>query len=459
MIADQQRKQYRIPEGELPNVSLAGDAFSEKTGFFRFGRKNLCYGRCTCGVTPLIADSGKYDAYECVHADNGTVQLPFNFSEVVDNLRLERYRESIAPRLEFFAATEAVRRTYYFFRGWLPVSLRRHLQKTYFRGWKDLPFPSWPVDFTVDDLHEELLRLLMEAGGLKNVPFIWFWPDGAPSCAVMTHDVETKQGRDFCTTVMDLDDAYGIKASMSIVPELRYEVTREYLDSIWKRGFEVCVQDLNHDGHLFKDREEYLVRVEKINAYGKQYGATGFRSAVLYRNQMWFDQLKFSYDMSVPNVAHLEPQRGGCCTVMPYFVGDILELPVTTTQDYALFKYLNEYSIDLWRRQIDLVMEQHGLVSFIIHPDYITKPRERNVYKSLLAHLAQLRDEKKLWIPMTGEVDRWWRQRAKMTIVEDQHGVRIEGEGNERARVAYASEKDGKLALEFGTTPVAGEPR
>jgi hypothetical protein len=263
----------------------------------------------------------------------------------------------------------------------------------------------------------------------------------------MTHDVETKRGRDFCATVMDLDDAYGVKASFSIVPELRYEVTTEYLDSIWKRGFEVCVQDLNHDGHLFKYREEYLVRVKKINAYGKQYGATGFRSAILYRNQMWFDQLKFSYDMSVPNVAHLEPQRGGCCTVMPYFIGDILELPVTTTQDYALFNYLNEYSIDLWRSQIDLVLEQHGLISFIIHPDYISKSREWKVYELLLTHLAQLRDEKGLWIPKPGEVNLWWRQRTKMTIVEDRDGVRIEGAGSERARVAYASEKDGRLVV------------
>ena len=139
---------------------------------------------------------------------------------------------------------------------------------------------------------------------------------------------------------------------------------------------------------------------------------------------------------------------------MPYFVGDILELPVTTTQDYALFNYLNEYSIDLWRRQIDLVMEQHGLVSFIVHPDYITKSREWNVYKSLLAHLAQLRDEKKLWIPLSGEVDRWWRQRAKMTLVEDQHGVRIEGEGSERARVAYASEMNGRLVYTLQPIPL-----
>jgi hypothetical protein len=77
------------------------------------------------------------------------------------------------------------------------------------------------------------------------------------------------------------------------------------------------------------------------------------------------------------------------------------------------------------------------------------KPREWDVYKSLLVHLAQLRDEKKVWIPLPGEVDRWWRQRAKMTIVEDDHGVRIEGEGSERARVAYASEMNGKLVYSF----------
>ena len=75
------------------------------------------------------------------------------------------------------------------------------------------------------------------------------------------------------------------------------------------------------------------------------------------------------------------------------------------------------------------------------------------MFRELLAHLAQLRDEKKLWIPLPGEVDRWWRQRAKMTIVEDQYGVRVEGEGSERAHVAYASEKDGKLAFELETTP------
>ena len=56
----------------------------------------------------------------------------------------------------------------------------------------------------------------------------------------------------------------------------------------------------------------------------------------MYRNQEWYDVFEFSYDMSVPNVAHLEPMRGGCCTVMPYFIGKIVELPSGATPvDFA----------------------------------------------------------------------------------------------------------------------------
>ncbi len=434
---------YRCPERHI-KFNVAGP-LSQENGYFRFGNERLCYGQLARD-TPSPTPNGKvFDVIGHVTTENGINYLPFDVTRVVDNLRLELYSKNTLHTGSLFSSF--LNKIYYLLRPLLPGGVRKSLQKARLSNWKTLKFPLWPVDRSVDLLFEQLLLLSLRSQQLERIPFIWFWPDGASSCAIMTHDVETKRGRDFCATVMDLDDAHGIKASISIVPELRYEVTTEYLDSIWKRGFEVCVQDMNHDGHLFKDREEYLVRVKKINAYGKQYGATGFRSAVLYRNQMWFDQLQFSYDMSVPNVAHLEPQRGGCCTVMPYFVGDILDLPVTTTQDYALFNYLNEYSIDLWKRQTELIMEQHGLVSFIVHPDYIKKSREWTVYKSLLAHLAQLRDEKKLWIPLSGEVDRWWRQRAKMTIVEGQHGVRIEGEGSERARLAYASENDGRLVI------------
>jgi hypothetical protein len=132
---------------------------------------------------------------------------------------------------------------------------------------------------------------------------------------------------------------------------------------------------------------------------------------------------------------------------MPYFVGKVLELPVTATQDYSLFHILKDYSIDLWKQQIDLITEKHGLIGFIVHPDYITAPRPRQTYETLLAYLARLRGERNIWMPIPGEVDHWWRQRAQMRLVPDGDEWRIEGSGKERARIAYASEEGGRLVL------------
>ncbi len=99
---------------------------------------------------------------------------------------------------------------------------------------------------------------------------------------------------------------------------------------------------LNHDGNMFRDRATFVQQAAKMNRYVREFEAFGFRSGCLYSNIYWFAELDVSYDMSVPNVAHLEPQRGGCCTVFPYFIGNILELPLTTSQDYTLFHRIPE---------------------------------------------------------------------------------------------------------------------
>jgi hypothetical protein len=438
---------YRIPTGFFSGTTISS-CMSPEAGFFHFGEDNICFGRCSSGVAATVAGSGKFDAASHVE-NNGTVRLPFSFPEVIDNLRLERYREKLTPRVEFFAATEPVRRLYYFFRGCLPVQIRRYLQKVYFHDWEKLPFPAWPVDFTVDSLHEELLRLFMEASNVKRVPFVWFWPDGAPNCLIMTHDVETSAGYDFTNQLIDLDDAYGIKASFEVIPEKRYRVPDEYVSEIRRRGCEFNIHDLNHDGHLYRERQEFVRRAAKINGYVHQYDCRGFRAGAMYRNQDWYDVFEFSYDMSVPNVAHLEPKRGGCCTVFPYFVGKIVELPLTTAQDYSLFHILNDYSIDLWKRQLALIRGRNGLMSFITHPDYLIEPRARKVYELLLDYLRQMIANERIWATLPGEVDRWWRARSKMTLVPRGNDWEIAGPDKERARVAYAVLDGSRLRYEL----------
>jgi hypothetical protein len=323
--------------------------------------------------------------------------------------------------------------------------VRRILQRTYFRDWEQLRFPRWPVDDTVDRLVAELLVLALRSTELTRIPFIWFWPDGASSCAIVTHDVETIAGRDRCAWLMDVDDSHGIKASFQLVPEQRYSVSDSFLRDIRSRGFEVNVHDLSHDGRLFADRDEFLRRAKCISQYARAFGARGFRSGGLYRRADWYGALEIGYDMSIPNAAHLEVQRGGCCTVMPYFIGDIVELPLTTTQDYSLFHILRDFSGEIWNAQIDSIVRNHGLVSFIVHPDYLDGENSERAYRMLLEHLSILGEEQRCWLALPGQVEEWWRQRSGLTIVRDGERWRIEGAGKERARVAYAELRGGEL--------------
>ena len=199
-----------------------------------------------------------------------------------------------------------------------------------------------PIDFSVDHLFESILKSIMKGGKVNSIPFIWFWPKGYHACIIMTHDVETAAGRDACSNLMDIEDKFGFKSSFEIVPEVRYEVPESFLDEIRTRGCEICLHGLNHDGQLFTSKQIFLQRVNRINDYAEKFGAIGFRSPVMYRNVDWFKYFNFKYDMSLPNAGHLNPQRGGCCTVMPYFIGKILELPLTTIQDYSLYHYLKK---------------------------------------------------------------------------------------------------------------------
>ncbi len=437
---------YRCPS------SLADFDFAERLschpGFFRF-EEATCFGHCAVPYLPSRAGENLWDASTRVALSSGRLTLPFDPREAVHNLRYERYIQANCGSKTRKRLDWLLRKTYYSLRPLLG-SARKYAKRIYYRQWKNIAFPQWPVDCNVEKLLEALLITSMEARGISRLPFIWFWPDGYSSCLMMTHDVETERGRDFCSCLMDLDEASGVYSSFQIIPEERYHVPHALLDEMFARGFEVNIHDLNHDGRLFQDRREFEKRAARINHYVHEFTARGFRSGALYREPEWFAALEFSYDMSIPNVGHLEAQAGGCCTVFPYHVGSLLELPLTTTQDYALFHLLNTYSINLWKQQVELIMARHGLISFIVHPDYLLEDKAKAIYLALLRYLAGLRS--KLWVALPGAVDQWWRARSQMELLKNGEQWEIHGPLSERARIAYARIHDHQLVFECAAT-------
>src|SRR5580658_3532116 len=437
---------FRCPQ-DLAVFRLQGELDAKK-GFFRFGPDAICYGRLSSGRTADSETGPLDDVFPAASIEDHSCGLPFDSDEIIDNLRLKRYRPSPHQNGQQSLAKKFVRNTYYAVRPLLPVAVRKHLQRQALRGWDQRAFPHWPVDQTVEKIFERMLTLALRANQVDRIPFIWFWPDGCSGCATMTHDVETAAGRDFCPALMDLNDSFGIKSSFQLVPEERYTVPDELLRLIRERGFEVNVHDLNHDGNLFREHGEFLRRAARINEYVRKFGAVGYRSGVLYRNFDWYGAFDFSYDMSVPNVGHLDPQTGGCCTTKPFFVGRILEIPVTVTQDYTLFHILQQYSTDLWKQQIQLILENHGSANFIVHPDYVIEARARETYAALLAHLAHLRRDANLWIALPRELNDWWRARSQMKLVQRDGRWEIEGPEKHRARIAFAGLVDGRIGYD-----------
>ncbi len=425
------------------------DIRSGKEGFFKLGEIQL-FGQTSDQSVPLGPDEALPSIDSRITSNDGTVSLPFDPTAIIENLRWEKYASAANTQISYISNNESLsRRIYYAIRPLLPVEVRRHLQRKALQDWSKLSFPSWPVDTTVENFIDLLWKLILESSGKDRIPFIWYWPNSAKSCAIMTHDVETGAGQDFCATLLELEKEYGIKSAFELVPEVRYPVSRRIMEAIREAGSEVCIHGLNHDGRLFSSEGLFRKRAKEINRYAKEWEAKGFRSPVMYRNLAWYDAFEFSYDMSVPNVAHLDPQRGGCCTVFPYFVGNIVELPLTTTQDYSLFNIIRTDPMEMWSRQMDLVMAKHGLISFIIHPDYVTEPKKQALYSKLLRTLRRRSLERNMWLALPGEVDTWWRQRAEMKLVQENGSWKVQGKGSERAGIAYARLSDGKLVYEL----------
>jgi hypothetical protein len=152
-------------------------------------------------------------------------------------------------------------------------------------------------------------------------------------------------------------------------------------------------------------------------------------------------ELPVDYDSSFPDSDPFEPQPGGCCSIMPFFFGDVVELPITLTQDHTVFEILRSPGIELWRRKTEWLKANHGLVNIIVHPDYVVEQRNLDRYEAFLAYLAEHDDG---WHALPRDAARWWRERERLSIG---NGGQVAGSTTFAATVAYASERDGRLGV------------
>ncbi len=335
-------------------------------------------------------------------------------------------------------------RAYYAVKPLLPRRTQLAVRRRYARVQARRRFPAWPAEPLLVDRRAAELRRLAAAAPDRRAAFVDHWPAGYSHAVVLTHDVEGPTGIANIERVREVERRHGFVSSWNFVAE-DYPIPAGLFDRLRADGCEIGLHGIRHDGRLFATRADFERNLPAIEHYLAEWGAVGFRSPATHRNAAWMADLPVAYDSSFPDTDPFEPQSGGCCSILPFRFGDVVELPITLVQDHTLWEILGEPGIERWVQKSEWIIRHRGLVNLILHPDYVTDERLA-LYGEFLAFLAA---QPGGWHMLPRDVARWWREREELTLLPGPCGqAQIAGASDHAASVAYARERDGRLIID-----------
>jgi len=339
-----------------------------------------------------------------------------DYDHKIGKFLFERHRDKSDSR---------ILKTYYVLKPLIPRRLQILLRRRRARSVRN-SFAHWPIEEKLENLKRDIFETLIRTNG--EIPFIWFWPQGIRFAFVITHDVETQKGLRNIERICEVEKEYGFRSSWNFVPE-RYFVDSRLLERLVNDGFEIGIHGLKHDGKLFNSKKSFDERMKKIKKYAREWGAVGFRSPATQRNPSWMKNIPFEYDSSFPDTDPYEPQPGGCLSIFPFFMGNVVELPITLAQDHTLFEILGYKDISIWKQKIDWIKKMNGIALVIVHPDYMRPGKGRgrskeggysiDYYKELLQHV---KNKGNYWHGLPRDLAQWWRRRDNSEVRLGENG-------------------------------------
>ncbi len=335
------------------------------------------------------------------------------------------------------------RRLYYALKPIIPRPVQIALRQRYVAVQAETTFPAWPVEPLLVTKVDAYVRGMLKVR--PDVHRISYWPGNARAAFVITHDVEWDSGLRRAPALAAVEKELGFSSCWNLVPE-RYPIDWTIVDALREGGFEIGVHGLKHDGRLFQSRTMFESRMKAIAEYARSWGARGFRSPSTLRNAAWMTAMPFAYDSSFPDTDPYEPQTGGCCSIWPYFLGDMVELPLSLPQDHSLFEILGHTDIGVWKEKMEWLLAHGGIGMINIHPDYMLTDDRLRLYRDMLEYVKGLQG---VWHVQPHEAAQWWRDRQASSLREEGGTWRIVGPAAGRGVVLRSTLKEGTVV----TTP------
>jgi hypothetical protein len=193
----------------------------------------------------------------------------------------------------------------------------------------------------------------------------------------------------------------------------------------------------------------------------------------MQHNLDWIHDLNIEYDASTFDTDPFEPQPDGVGTIFPFRVttdgraatasaitltpGTVsaevqpvtcnlqpatisqrgfVELPYTLPQDFTLFILMKEGNIDIWKKKLDWIAKNGGMVLLNTHPDYMNfggkelgiEEYHSRYYEEFIEYIKR-KYEGQYWHVLPKELAKFWKQNQMKRQTEGSiHRVSADGQ-------------------------------
>lgn len=375
----------------------------------------------------------------------------FSFWKLAENLRpaLETAAERSETSANHYLFEEylssrrrrppSMMRAYYPLKNMIPRRLRHLMNSLIIRARPRPPFPHWPIEPVLANSWRQWLRESIAATGETDPWHIGFWPEAKKCCIVLTHDVDSQYGFQHMERMAEVEQIHGFRSAWNL-PLDQYPIDWKVVERLRSRGFEFGAHGLRHDGQLFRSRKDFDALKPVIERLAFAHDLPGFRAPSTLRRTDWIAEMAFEFDSTCSDTDPFEPQPGGSCSVFPFFIAGMVELPYTLAQDHTMLHLLRRDPVSLWVEKARWISSVGGMILVLTHPDYSGMPPSLYQYEKLLTYLRTIDNS---WCALPSDVARWWRRRAALTLSVEHGQPVIHGSAA------------GAVAVRVGTEPLA----
>lgn len=345
------------------------------------------------------------DFIACTEKREG-LEFAFDVNQAISDILNEAYLNQLRP------LTTRLRFNY----RKIPVNFRVALAKRLYASRRlaleKNSFPDWPIDKSIEVLR--YLQAPTEPASRESI-----WPQGKRFAFAVSHDLESKEGFKDLEYLLNLDMDYGFRGCWNVVAEL-IQGYPEKIKILQNANCEIGCHGYNHDNRLaFLPEEQMRARLQDCARYSSKYQIRGFRSPSLLRTLRLMRQLAdyFDFDSSYPDTDRFSEtgQVNGCCTIRPFFINGIVELPITLPMDSSMLfmGYNDEQMLEIWLKKLNWIKQRQGLALINIH---CHRPFSLNtkVYAAYARLLEIVAKDSECWRTSLKDIAAHWRSCNKI---------------------------------------------